>query len=415
MMKVKYLFDVFPGATPDSKNEEYWDGDIVWVTPADFKTDEKYVFSGNRNITKAGYNSANTTIVPANSIIVSKRAPIGTVCIASVPLCTNQGCLSCVPHKDLINSTFAYYAFIAVNEKMQILGSGTTFKEISANAFCNMKIPYFSLSKQQSIVSFLDAKCAAIDDAINRHKSIIKKINEIIDSEISCRVNAGLKENVELKKTQYAWLDKMPAHWTTNKVKYISTKSVSYGVIKLYEPDENGVKVLRCSDVQKGYIVPDQIRTITKELSEEYARTILSCGDVVVNVRGTLGGCAVVPEEMCGYNVAREVAVVSPHRDKYDSKFIMYCLLSDHFSNYRTETLSGAVYMGINMETLGNYVCPVPPLHEQKEISDYLDDFCSKARESITRHDLIIHKLEEYRKSLIYHAVTGKIDCREAV
>lgn len=315
-----------------------------------------------------------------------------------------------------INTDFLmYYNSTLFPNEMDRGSAQSTVPSVRLPMLQNFNVCLPSIYEQQAIVSFLDKKCTAIDEAIERYKKIIERLNEIVISEISYRVNAGLNDNVELRKTQYAWLDRIPTHWTTNKVKYISNKSVSYGVIKLYEPDENGIKVLRCSDVQKGYIVPDHIRTITKELSDEYARTILSPGDVVVNVRGTLGGCAVVPENMNGYNVAREVAVISPHRDKYDSRFVMYCMLSDHFANYRTETLSGAVYMGINMETLGNYVCPIPPIQEQTEISDYLDDFCSKTRNSINCHNLIISKLEEYRKSLIYHAVTGKIDCREAV
>ena len=155
MRKTKYMFSIYAGATPDSKNPKYWDGDIVWVTPADYKTDDKYIVRSAKKITSEGYDSANTTIVPEGSLIVSKRAPIGTVCIAGVPLCTNQGCLSCMPNKD-VDSSFAYYALSAMSDIMQTLGAGTTFQEISANAFSNMKIPYYSLPEQHDIVAFLD-------------------------------------------------------------------------------------------------------------------------------------------------------------------------------------------------------------------------------------------------------------------
>ena len=79
---------------------------------------------------------------------------------------------------------------------------------------------------------------------------------------------------------------------------YITTEGISYGIVKLFDPDDvNGVKVLRCSDVLEGYICPDNIRTVTQKVSQEYSRTILYGGEVVVNVRGSLGGCSVVPKE----------------------------------------------------------------------------------------------------------------------
>lgn len=92
----KNLFSIISGATPKSDNSLYWDGDIVWITPSDYKTADIYVYKGKRNISDMGLSACSTTIVPPNSIIFSKRAPIGLVAISKVELCANQDCLSCV-------------------------------------------------------------------------------------------------------------------------------------------------------------------------------------------------------------------------------------------------------------------------------------------------------------------------------
>lgn len=136
----KYIFNVISGSTPESSKKEYWDGEINWITPADYKTDDKYVCKGKRNITLAGYNSCSINLIPKNSIIFSKRAPIGTVCINSTELCTNQGCLACVSHNKNVNIDYYYYLFSIGTEHYNLLGSGTTFKEISATAFENSKL-----------------------------------------------------------------------------------------------------------------------------------------------------------------------------------------------------------------------------------------------------------------------------------
>ena len=73
--KIKYLFKVINGSTPDSDYLDYWDGDITWITPADMP-DFGYISKGERSITLKGYKSCGTTLVPFNSIVVSSRAPI---------------------------------------------------------------------------------------------------------------------------------------------------------------------------------------------------------------------------------------------------------------------------------------------------------------------------------------------------
>lgn len=93
--RIKHIFTTYSGATPKSEKKEYWDGDIIWITPADFKTEQVYIEKGKRTITFEGYKSCGATLIPPNSIVFSKRAPIGTVVINTKELCTNQGCLSC--------------------------------------------------------------------------------------------------------------------------------------------------------------------------------------------------------------------------------------------------------------------------------------------------------------------------------
>ena len=74
MVPTKHLFQVVSGATPQAGHDEYWDGDIIWVTPADFKTDDREISKGKRTLTQQGVNSCSTTLVPAGSLIFSKRS-----------------------------------------------------------------------------------------------------------------------------------------------------------------------------------------------------------------------------------------------------------------------------------------------------------------------------------------------------
>lgn len=175
--KIKYNFNIHSGATPKSDRYEYWGGNIIWITPADYKTEDKYIEAGKKNLTEEGYKSCGTIIVPKGSIIFSKRAPVGTVAINRVPLCTNQGCLSCIPN-DKVNVVYFYYTMSVFTEQFDLYSSGTTFQEISATSFANFKLPLPPLSEQTEIASYLDDKCTRIDDNIRKREILIKKLAE---------------------------------------------------------------------------------------------------------------------------------------------------------------------------------------------------------------------------------------------
>lgn len=173
--KIKYIFYVVSGATPKSDNCDYWNGNIIWITPADYKTLDKYIKSGSRNISKLGLQSCSATLVPSGSIIFSKRAPIGAVAVAEVDLCTNQGCLSCVPRQGA-HSIFYYYVMSIATEDFELKGTGTTFKEISATSFNDSLLPFPSFSEQTTIANYLDEKCARIDEVISEKEALISDL-----------------------------------------------------------------------------------------------------------------------------------------------------------------------------------------------------------------------------------------------
>lgn len=174
--KIKNGFSIYSGATPKSEIADNWDGDIVWITPADYKTSDKYVLQGKRNISTIGYESCGTTLVPQGSIVFSKRAPIGTVAIAATDLCTNQGCLTCVPSEDICNR-FYYYTISVFTEQFNLLGTGTTFKEISYDTFCSFKVPYAPFPEQCEIADYLDEKIGKIDELIIKKEVFQEKLN----------------------------------------------------------------------------------------------------------------------------------------------------------------------------------------------------------------------------------------------
>lgn len=125
------IADIRNGATPSTAVEDNYGGNIIWITPKDLSDQQsKFVFYGQRNITQKGYDSCSTSMLPKGSVLLSSRAPIGLVAVAMAEVCTNQGFKNIVPN-DMILTYFLYYYIKQNVQKIEQLGTGTTFKEVS--------------------------------------------------------------------------------------------------------------------------------------------------------------------------------------------------------------------------------------------------------------------------------------------
>ena len=150
------LGEIVAGSTPSTHVKEYWNGDIPWITPADLTNFQGVFFTGElRKITKAGYDSCSTKMLPAGSIIYSTRAPIGHCTVNAFPLCTNQGFKSIIPNENL-NAVYGYYALRFLTPQIVAMGRGATFGEVNKEIFEGIRIPLPPLPEQQRIAAILD-------------------------------------------------------------------------------------------------------------------------------------------------------------------------------------------------------------------------------------------------------------------
>ncbi|WP_081698387.1 restriction endonuclease subunit S [Meiothermus taiwanensis] len=156
---------VVGGSTPKTGIKEYWNGDIVWITPADLgKLSTREIYSSGRKITQLGYESSGAELVPVKTVVMSSRAPIGHLGIAAVPLCTNQGCKSFIPSES-IDSVYLYFVLKQAVPELQLLGRGATFLEISKTQLENYFIPLPPLETQRRIAAILTEQMEAVEKA----------------------------------------------------------------------------------------------------------------------------------------------------------------------------------------------------------------------------------------------------------
>jgi len=408
-LKMKSVFSVIAGATPDSSETTFWDGDIVWVTPADFKSKDHYISEGKRFISQKGYESCATTIVPAGSIVVSKRAPIGSVVIARKDLCTNQGCLSFVPTPKA-NSNFYYYALSVFTEALEMYGTGTTFKEISAFDFSNFRIPYPTLAEQQAIADYLDYKVGQIDTSVADINTQIEDLKAYRQAVISEAVTKGLNPDAPMKDSGIEWIGMIPEGWECTKLAWLYSNmgsgttpdSSNYSYYS-----ENGTNWLQTGDLNDG-VITSTSKHVTDLALQEKGLKIYPVGSVVIAMYGaTIGKVGLLSIE----TTTNQACCVLPPTEIMNNKYVFYLMQSS--KQILISKSVGGGQPNISQAIIKEHRVPTPPLAEQQTIADYLDEKTSKIDTAIKSLENQRDDLNALRQTVISEAVTGKVDLRD--
>jgi type I restriction enzyme S subunit len=199
--------------------------------------------------------------------------------------------------------------------------------------------------------------------------------------------------------------------WVEKRLSEVCLKKrvITYGVIKLGPIFDGGVPCLRTSNVRWLTIDTNGIKMISPSLSAEYSRTILQGGEILVNVRGTLGGVATVNSVMKGWNVSREVAVVPIDNSCLYPEYGAYWIGSYSSQNWLTGVKKGAAYTGINIEDLRNLPISVPPLVTQRQIVALLKGSREETQHLESIYQKKITALDELKQSLLHQAFNGDL------
>lgn len=178
--KISDIGTVVGGATPSTKKtENYENGAISWITPKDLSSfSGRYIERGERNITEIGLKSCSTQLLPQNTVLFSSRAPIGYVAIAANKVCTNQGFKSVIPNEN-VDPLFLYYLLKYNKDRIENLGSGTTFKEVSGNTMKNIEVRVPSDKETQSKIATV---LGSVDGKIEENERINNNLADLLQT-----------------------------------------------------------------------------------------------------------------------------------------------------------------------------------------------------------------------------------------
>ena len=312
---------------------------------------------------------------------------------------------------------FLYYVLNcdgAIEFARNILGNETTQVNVGMRALEKTPIPIPPISEQNAIVQYLDSKCTAIDKAIDWHKKIIEKQTEYETALISHAVINGL-HITKKKSSGYELIGDIPETWNVLRLRFIG--NTTNGISKGGEHFGHGSPFVSYSDVYKHIELPDNIEGLVDSTKDEQQRYSVQKGDIFFTRTSEtvdeVGFSSVCTKTIPNATFAGFLIRVRPFNNYLEPSYAKYYFRGKHLRDYFAREMDITTRASLSQNFLKNVPVVIPPKKEQIEIAEYLDEVCKKISFAIQNHKIIVNKLEEYRKSVIYHAVTGKIDCRE--
>lgn len=363
--------EIFNGGTPDTTVAKYWDGENLWITPKDLgKLDDIYVYDSTRKISDAGLKNSSAKMLPSNSVILSSRAPIGHLAINKNPISTNQGCKGLVP-KTKVKTLYLYYFLSKSVDLLNSLGTGATFKELSASKLAKVEIPIPPISEQQRIVAILDEAFASITKAKANSEQNIRNAKELFESYLQS-VFANTKWE---RKT----LNQISDNLDSKRVP-ITQNLRNKGSIPYY--GASGIV-----DYVKDFLFDEDLLLVSEDGANLLARTY----PIAFSINGRTW--------------VNNHAHILKFKNMTNQKFVEFYLNSIKLDDY----VSGMAQPKLNQKMLNSILIPFPSLLEQQVIINKLNNLSTEWKKLHTTYQKKINDLDELKKSILQKAFSGEL------
>ena len=312
-----------------------------------------------------------------------------------------------------VNSTiyrpFLYWYYKGFEDYMYQRVNGTTIPHMNRKYIEEIQMIDWTVQEQCRIVDYLDRKCSQIDAIIARQQEVIEKLKAYKLSIITEAVTKGLNPDVPMKDSGVEWIGEIPAHWAIHKFCWDYSAMLGKMLDAKRITGEHLHPYIKNADVQWDSINFEDLDEMDFS-DEEKERYTISPGDLMVCEGGEIGKCAIVPDDIpedIYYQKAlhRVRKRYSDSGNIYFLSKVIYCMAKNNCLNTSPEKATIAHLPG---DALSQLRIPSPPISEQDQIAEYLNDKCMEIdRLSVCKQETI-DKLIEYKKSLIYEVVTGK-------
>ena len=410
-VEIQEIGEIVSGGTPSTSIDKYWlDGTIPFVTPYDLsRIKTAFIDKTARNITEEGLKSSSANLLPAGSIIISSRAPIGYVAVGKKDFVTNQGCKSIKLFNDQ-HSLFHYYNFLFNVDRIKQLGEGTTFAEISKAYLEKIKINvHTDFEDQKKIASIL----SSVDNVIEKTQQAIAKYKCIKQGILNDLFTRGIDANGKLRPPAQdapelykpSALGLIPKEW---EVEIFGSKiDLVHGhQFRNYDFTDFGIPVIKIGQIKPNELDLIDCSFIAKERLPEFPNEIIRNGDVLMALTGaTLGKACLVKDlkdvVLQNYRVGR---FETYDLNEINKTFLYYSLTTPELLNQVFNKVNSGAQGNIGKGDFEKALFRKPLLQEQILIAEKLLSIDNK----IYLENLYLEKQGSIKQGLMADLLTGK-------
>jgi type I restriction enzyme S subunit len=394
LVKLVEVCRVVSGATPKRINAEYWGGTIPWVTPKEIsKLGIPYLNDSIEKITESGFKSCSTEMLPAGSLLLSSRAPIGLLAINKKRVCTNQGFKSLVP-SDQVIVEYLYYYLKSNVAALQAKGNGATFKELSKASVEDFKILLPPLDDQKRIAHLL----GKVEGLIARRKQHLQQLDDLLKS-------VFMEMFGDPVRNEKGW-DIQPCEKAVLDI----SSGTSYGGEDraFVSPDEVGV--LKISAVTKGIFDPTEFKVVNPAQIKKALRFVKR-GDFLFSRANTVelvAACCVIPQDFPQLFLPDKLWALTLNQGMVNPQFFNYLLKNGRYRDVVRSLASGGhdSMLNISMKKFMTLSIPCPLINFQNQfasIVEKVEGLKSHYRQSLA-------DLEHLYGALSQKAFKGELD-----
>ncbi|WP_349682495.1 restriction endonuclease subunit S [Campylobacter jejuni] len=415
VVKIKFLAIFYTGdSIKDSEKHKYCflNNSIPYISTKDIDINTNVIDYNNGMFIEK--NDANFKRAYTNSILLCLE---GANAGKKIAFLDKEVCfvnkLCCISSKTKkLNSKFLFYFLQSVFFKNVFIANiKGLIGGITTDQLGNFYMLFPPLKEQEQIANFLDEKCKKIANFTEKKEKLITLLKEQKQALINETITKGLDKNINFKDSGIEWLGEIPEHWEVVKIKFLAIfytgDSIKDSEKHKYCFLNNSIPYISTKDIDINTNVIDYnngmfIEKNDANFKRAYTNSILLC------LEGANAGkkIAFLDKEVCFVN---KLCCISSKTKKLNSKFLFYFLQSVFFKNVFIANIKGLIG-GITTDQLGNFYMLFPPLKEQEQIANFLDEKCKKIDLLIEKTEKQIKLIKEYKTTLINQAVCGRIN-----
>lgn len=301
---------------------------------------------------------------------------------------------------------FLYQSLLSGNVDAQIekLTVGSNYPAVNSADVKGLLLPAPPLPEQQKIAAIL----TAVDDKLDVIARQIEATQTLKQGLMQTLFSRGVGTqdadgrwvpHAEFKDSE---LGEIPAGWTLMPLEELAVENITYGVVQPGESVEGGIPLVRGGDIKSGRIAAN-LRTVSTEISNQFKRTILKGGEVLVSLVGYPGETAVVPSQLAGANIARQAGMIRTGSVS-TSEFIHYYLSSSVGKSFLLAGMIGSAQQVINLKALREVLIPLPSVAERERICS----ICSAVTKKLQALEDKQSSFQDLKRGLMQKLLTGE-------